>query len=535
MMLVSARRRVLLLLGSALVVVLVSPLPLAGQPASREAPPKAPPALSSEGPATEPATPPASAADSDASLPGATPDTGEAGVQPDAPDDPNRWHELAYGITLLPPPGALQFESSTVAWADPAGYKISFDIVYFDVPLTLEQVAGNALVQMGFARASPRLTTPEGKDRPEKPRAETLANRPGIQMFFDIEEDQGPGLHYGQAIIMLEPYAAAVLLLEAHPEAIEPARRAFADVLDSVHVPLAVDLDAQREARVNAADQWLRGLTPQTLVQSLPAEQWFRLLDPQGQDLGHLRLRSTADPEELRRLGHEPPGVFLRLDERRYLDGLARALDTRTDLFVADDNRTELWDRKSTLRPARRPRQKAGLPSRKTSENLTWTQVGVRGDRVVRGRTVNAVTVVAEFPPETDTARQVEQRERALGQRPQGQIRGRSTQNQWAAPDRAYLNQILVWLLPELLPRTAAVYHFSAYHPPAGKPGLRTVEVRPQPDGSTLVSDRPNSRLSPIRTQLAPDGRLVHRLYPDGKRLVPTTPQELAELWDIDP
>ncbi|MEM6458932.1 MAG: hypothetical protein AAF710_06030 [Planctomycetota bacterium] len=451
-----------------------------------------------------------------------------------APADEPRWSEAAYGVSLKPPPGSLRLESRETAWADPRGFTIGFEIITSDVPVTLEDVAANTVVQMGFANASPRLIDADGQTLTRKPRQERIAERPGIRMWFRVEpqDEAQPAWHYGQAIVMLEPYAAAVLNVRATAEAADAGRQAFDRVLESLHVPLAVELEAARSERVAAGDNWLQTVTPDDLRAALPVDRRYRLVFGD-RDVGYLQVGHTADPAVLGRLGHEPPGTLVRVRRRQMLGG--RAMDTLTTLFVADDGRRETWDTKSTVRPEGANAATPGLPRRGGPEPLTWAETGVRGDQrlgnAADARTVNTLTVVHESPPDTADARRIEAHERFAGRSRGGELRGRVRTNQWVAPDRAYLSQVHVLALPVLLPNEAATYHFSAYHPPTGRPGLRTVEVIPQPDGSRVVLDRPTSRLTAVRTTLDADGNLVEQLLPNGTRILPATPEELATIW----
>lgn len=477
-------------------------------------------------------------------LPETPPPTVPVGLSasPADPDATPRWSELNYGVSLTPPPGSLRLEGPSVVWAHPGGYKMTFELVYSEVPITLEDAAERALVQLGFAKAGPRLVTQAGQERPEKPAPTRIADRPGFRLDFETPwadnppkgKDPAGAWRNAMAIVMLEPYAAAVLHYQALPEADAAGRAAFDAVLASIDVPLVTDLDARRRERVEAGDAWLKQVSPAAWRAALPTDAWYRLIRGD-RDVGHVRIRSTSDPDELRRLGHTPPGLFVRIDRREYLASGGEALDSRLNLFASDDGRSELWDRKSSLRSTPHVGNPAGvgrgLPTRQTPAAETWAETGVRSDRLERGRTLNALTVVQEFPAPTETARRIEQHERFLGQRPRNDLRGRVSEQAWVVPETAYLNQIQVWALSRVLPPEPAVYGFSAYHPRSGRPGLRTVEVQLRPDGGRLVLDRPNSRLSPTRVVFDADGRFVESVDPAGLRTVPTTPEELARLW----
>ena len=442
-----------------------------------------------------------------------------------------RWYEMAYGVSLTPPPGTVQYEGPRVVWDDPRGFSIGFEIVYSEVPVKLEDFATSAMVQVGFARNTPRLMAEAGEDTPSKPLPETIAERPGIKLFFEIDPeaaDQEVMIH-GQAIIMLEPYAAAVVKLDAAESRLGPAREAFDAVLASLEIPLASELNDMREARVEAADAWLVATGPQALHAALPDVAWYRLTFD-GKDIGHLRLASTREPETLRRRGYSPPGTFTLINRRQMING--QALDTQTTIFVSADGKQEEWSTKTTLRdPGRR---RAGLAGNDTPALATWVETGVRGDRLAGDREVHAVTVISDSPPPIDAVLQIEKHERFTGKPRPEKVRGKTQVNEWLAPERAYLSQADLWVFPGLLPREPAEYCFTAYHPRTGKPGLRLVQVVPQDHGGVVVRDRPNSKLSPIEHVYDGEGKLLRRDYPDGMSLIPTSPQELGEIWDIE-
>lgn len=464
----------------------------------------------------------------------------------------DRWSESGYGVSLSPPPGTVQTEGRAVTWIDPRGFSISFEIVYSDLPVGLEAMTANAMVQMGFAQATPRMLNADGQPADKPPRTERLGDRPAVRMYFELDQqdkpdwfyelsnlDKGdqPSWFYGQAIVMLEPHAAVIIKLTALRENEKIGRDAFIQVLDSLTIPLASELDEMREVRVEKADQWLQSTTPEAWAQALPSDQWYRLIH-RGEEVGYVRLRSSRNPDDLRKEKQEAPGTLVIIDRREYVND--RALDTRSVLYAHDDTQREYWETKTTLRAATKP---AGLNVRPASQPLTWVQIGIRGTQQVQRRdldgnpikrNLNVITVISETPPSSDAVQQIQSHERFTGKQTVGNIRGQVDENQeWVAPERSYLSQLQVWALGTMLPAEPGVYNFSAYHPDSGKPGLRTVEVRLQDDGGLIVLDRPTSRVSPIRSVYDADRKLVERVTPQGTRLVPTTPEELAEVWGI--
>ncbi|MEM7625893.1 MAG: hypothetical protein AAF333_09710 [Planctomycetota bacterium] len=436
---------------------------------------------------------------------------------------------MAYGISLVPPPGALLYEGPSVVWDDPRGFSISFEIVYSDTRTTLKELVTSTMVQAGFANNTPRLITEEGKPVRSEPLPESIAERPGARLFFEFDPD-GPDDRprvFGQVIIMLEPYAAAVLKLNAPKSRFVEARDTFNQVVSTVHVPLGIELNESREQRVDDADAWLKGIGTETLHAALPELQWYRLLF-NGIDVGHLRFASTQDPEVLRRRGHQPPGTYSQINRRQIING--QTVDTLTTMFVSADGDQEEWSTKTTLRDPEHGR--AGLAGNPAPVLATWAETGVRGDRKVGDRDVHALTVITDSPPPSESVVLVEQNKRFVSQRRRNEARKSTQANEWEAPKRAYLSQTDLWVFAGLLPKEPGEYCFTAFHSRTGKPGLRLVEVIPLDGGGVTVRDRPNSRFSPIEHVYNRDGKLVRRTDPSGLSLVPTTHGELMEIWE---
>ena len=480
-----------------------------------------------------------------AALVGGSPVVGQTpAAEPSASSsDPSpRWTEGTYGISLLPPAGSTQWEGPRVLWANPAGFTVSFELIFSKVPFNLEQVAAATLVQMGFARSLPTLETDE-QGQPITPRPERIGDRPGIKMYFDIEEDDGTRWQYGQAIMMIEPHAAAVIKLKGSIDTAEAGRAAFEQTLASIHVPLASELDEQRGEQVEAADTWLKTVTPQQIREATPELQLYRM-QLHGQDVGYIRLEGISDAERLKARGHQPPGMLVIVRQRQYIDG--KAVDTEAGAFASDDGQGEVWSHRTTVRSDGRTAEDAGrpagLPSKTKAVDTTtrsWVQTGIRGNQqLTAGRgprqqtwDVNAVTVVTESPPNDETVAQIEAHEQFTGKAGNGHLVGKTEVSEWRAPDKAYLPQVMLPVFTQMLPRKAATYTFTAYHTASGEPGLRTVDVIPQDDGGTIIRDRPTPKVSPNLTFLDPQGNLIRRVMPNGLIIEPTTPEKLQEIW----
>ncbi|MEM1107457.1 MAG: hypothetical protein AAGH99_02070 [Planctomycetota bacterium] len=472
-------------------------------------------------------------------------------------DEGQRWSEVGYGISLAPPPGTLQIETKAVTWVDSRGFSVSFEIARTDIPVNLFDLSGAALVQLGFAQSKPLLLDADGKPIDQFPLPTTIADRPAIKIYFELDANErvdwfkapevkgnlaeNKGKWFcGQAIIMLEPFAAVVIKLNATSKAQVLGRAAFEEVLASVRVPLASELDELREERVERGDRWLKSTTPIQWAATLPREQWFRLVR-QDREIGHVRIRLSREVSELSRYKHRPPGTLMVIDRREYLE--THILDQRSIIFASDDGADELWETKKTLRPRIDSNKKSGrLQRQNPQEVFTWAETGIRGTQKVKRRGVdgnqivrnaNIMTVITESPPSSEVTRRIKAHEGFGGKVAVNDLRGRTQTNEWVAPTRSYLSQLQVWLLASMIPAESAIYCFTAYHPESGAPGLRTVEVVVQPDGALIVYDRPNSKITPIRYFFDAERNLVERISPQGNRMIPTTPKQLADIWNI--
>ena len=449
-----------------------------------------------------------------------------ATAAPPARADGGRWREMVYGVSLQPPDNALRYEGPRVIWRDPTGFWISFEIVRSQAPATLDDFATSTLVQASFSRNASKLLDQEGRATNAQPQPERIAERPAMRMYFEIEsqgKDPTPRIH-GQTLVMLEPYAAAVLKLNTPQTLFPRAQEAFDRVVASLQIPFPDELNAAREKQVDAADAWLGSLGPTALEDRLGALRWYRLVKNR-EDVGYLRVAATRDPQTLRLNKFSPPGTLVQLNRRRFFEG--RPFDTQTRIFLSADGAQEQWSRKSTLRGGDGPR--AGLTHATRTDAPTWAQTGLRA---AAGAAPQVLTVVTDRPPPTQTVARFQKHAHRFFHEPQaGTPHSSAEVKRWLVPDRAYLAQAELWSFAALLPNEAAEYCFAAYHPQSGKPGLRQVRVVPQEDGGKLVLDQPNSRLGPIHHLYSADGQLVRLTHPDGLTLLPATPQELAEIW----
>ncbi len=459
-----------------------------------------------------------------------------AQTAPPSAETPARWSETAFGISLEPPPESTVLEQPTdgtvAAFVHPSGYQIAFDLAHSEQSMAdgITTAAVAAQVQVKFARA--RTESILFKQQ-------RLADRPGALAYYLVRDDDGTTWLLGQALIMLEPQTVAVLTLTnprdvggLTPEELEqlPSRRAFERAVESVHVPDIFELKGLVESRVAAGEAWRGSLTAEALRDALPADRWYRLMEGDT-DVGYAHLRSTHDPAELRRAGLTPPGTVVQMDMRHVIRGTA--VDTQQRVYASAVGSDEMWSTKTTLRTG----QAAGDPGGKRLPGAaaeprrepTWVETGVRGG----GR----LMVTIETPPADETVRTVQQHERFRSDKPKnanGELAGRVDDLAWSDPPVAYLTQVDLFALARLFPVDAPTMSFYAYNPSTASLSLRTVRAARTADGGKAVYDRPTARRAETVTRFDAEGNLVEQQLPGGLRLVPTTPQELREAWNIE-
>jgi|GEM_PF-3070505 len=462
--------------------------------------------------------------------------------------DPHRWSETAYGISLRPPEGwtaaPAPRDGNDFAWDAPDGGRLAFKIAYSRVPVQLDQAGVQALVQMGFALHGPRLR--RGAEQ------RTIGNRPGSLMLFDIDPpDGGPSWFYAHAVIMLEPYAAAVVKIQSDSTHADAALARFEEVLASLHVPLGSELESLRRPQIDLGVAWLNALPAGALAAAVPEESWYRLCID-GKDVGHRRVVRISDPvalalePELRRRGFVPPGTAVVLQDHRQRDGVA--LDRSLYAYAEADGEIEIWDLKQTLRRATDTPGDAGLPGRADGDDgddaVTWVETGTRGPRGRRGTTAqHLIEVVQEVPPTQRTVAGVRAQESFLGSagvaaardnqgRLGGSIAGRTHHRRWQTPETGYLGQIQAMGLPAAMPRDpGTAFAFYAWDPASGDLALRTVRVGPDPEGAGdgyVVYERPAPSSAETRHRFAADGTHLESLIPGGLTVIPTTRAKLA-------
>jgi hypothetical protein len=196
------------------------------------------------------------------------------------------------------------------------------------------------------------------------------------------------------------------------------------------------------------------------------------------------------------------------------------AIDTVSRCFLSKKGTYESWATQTTVRqrvdfqektPIRNPNiisngqapRRIDQASVHKARNTTWLETGVRNH--------NQITIIREGPSGV---------KRFL----------------WTKPKEGYLGQVELYLLAPLLPKKSSEkLAFYAYYPKTGTISFRSIHIEPNPTtGQFNVYSRPSPDSPEQVSQYNAEGLLVKRTLGEGRLVVPTTRQELANIWKIE-
>lgn len=355
----------------------------------------------------------------------------------------------------------------------------------------------------------------------------------------------------GQAFVQLSPMAFIVVQLETPYKNFEDSKKVFEGMVKSILVRSPKEMEAERERLLNAGDQLRKMLNHRLLKTAMLPETVLPIVDndgrPQGkaplrlqyqrilkdgQDVGWMKVvhRERRDdivvPQAKNTRGTVRPGqsnvewvkkelgvIGIGVDVYARMHMGPRAIDSVSRCFQSQDGNFESWSIRTSVRGRtdfRDPklRQQAEefnrlIAESKKIQERTWYETGVRnGDQV---------TVIRQGPSGI-------------------------TRHTWRTPPDGYLSQVQLYLLAPLLPRKETdEWGFYAYYPNTGTISLRTVRVVPDGDsGGFHVYSRPSPEEPEQVTHYTSDGMMTKRELAEDRQIVPTTRQELANIWNID-
>jgi hypothetical protein len=441
-------------------------------------------------------------------------------------NDPRRWSEPAFGISLLPPPP----EQAQII--DHPADGALLHIVGREGYLIIASLR-ETKTDVERDRAVADVVTQTLSIYPAKPMGQAhllrAAERDVAVIYYRVDPSAGAGEKsaapkadpwlLGQTIVFLYPQQLLVFEIRATTTALEKVNLVVEALLDSLAVMPPEELAALRQAQLQRGDDWLKTVTADQLRAAAPPERWLRILEGDI-DVGYLRYRCTED-EAVTRKG-------LRLEmQSRVVQGLM-ATDFLANFFMADDGSTEIWSIRTTVRPADASAPAPGSLSQ--AEGLIpGSPPGSAGS--TPGSTAPSQGLIAPARAAAETG---------LRSGPEFTVTLDTPSsvhtNQWDTPPTAYLPLVTQQIMGPLLPRQQeATFGFYSYFPNQSQIAYRTERVVPSPtrDGSYQVHTRPAPDQPVTVTHYDSRGRLLRVVMPGNRVLLPSTLQQIESLWRV--
>lgn len=398
-----------------------------------------------------------------------------------------RWQEDSYGLSLLEPADFRRLElpadDALVQFVSPTGTSFSIFIRRAKEELNL-----NTLKQ----QASAEITLGLGEALLIDDLVVEADGRPGSITYFPTQQREGGNRVFGLGLVKIDPFTVVVLHLEGGVESFEGDRAAFEAMVRSIEFANPADLDRVRTAWVKAGERWLSGVDHDSLQKAMIPEQWLRIVDTQGNDVGYARIRQRLDTM----LGIE--GIHIEVNSR--IQAGPESYDTESFFFQGEDGSVELWSVRTAQRSDDKNQPRLRSNTRPSGPQVV-SETGLRSG----GR----IKVKRQAPGEVDEL-------------------------EWPTPPNAYLSQVDLQLLPALLPRNRQnEFGFYAYSTSKGRITLRTIQIYPTDDGGYVVRERPSPERDEQISRYDERGRLIRREMADGMVMLPATAEEMRAIWDI--
>lgn len=338
----------------------------------------------------------------------------------------------------------------------------------------------------------------------------TVGGRPASRFFVSIPAQTEADRERVRMYTLVDVGQGRVVSFDLHCErdAEREARVAYLAILGSVRFSANAALAADRAVAIETGQALLSSLTAGDYAQAIARldGRWDRLAMPAPTDLesdevelGYRRIRAwegsrgevdpERSPEDWNERDHQR-GLLVRLDGRLLDRGRGGAadtiIDTRVVCFMTPDRAQEAWTITTAVRRGERP----PVVSREFGERDGE-------DMVVARRGVRSMTMRPVVPP------------------------------------KGYLNQLELYLLPQLLAAHGAPAEYAFYTYAGGEQGVRLRRFTLDRERgaaawrlTTTLGDDPSTV-----SVLEADGTLIASDRPDGSRWTPTTRERLLDLW----
>jgi hypothetical protein len=411
-----------------------------------------------------------------------------------------RWSERSYGISLRPPLGSRLMEQTgdesilRIVGANgeyTCSMSIKKPVRKTEAELVIENVVEDAIRQISISQPSARLVD-KNKIKP--------AGKPGGVIFLTMpptKRDPKPWV-LGQAFMLIDPETALVIRLDVEADKFERTRPIFEAMVMSLGVEKPEDIDRERQAQIEASDEWRKTVTSKKLAMALVSEQWFRVTEGKT-DVGYTRVQQSV--------GRSMDASGIQIDIQARVQVEDKTYESVSQFFLSDDGNKEVWSVKTTVMPLNATPEKTA--AKKPSNNrkslapdvITWSETGVRSG--------------ADITLNRDT--------------PTG-----SKQFKWQRPPRGYLSQAELYLLDVTLPRQQAqTYGFYAYYANSGRVTFRAERIAPEPSGGFRVFSRPSPEQPEQMSVFDAQGKLLRRELPGGRVMTPTTFEQVRSIWKL--
>jgi len=396
-----------------------------------------------------------------------------------------RWRDRSHGISIrLPVDTRMRREVGDkylFRLADTDGlFTMSLQVKRSRSELRLQRVAEAAREQLQKATATVEILDQHGAE---------LGDRPGILLYADTPQANGPRVMFGQGIVRLDPQTYAVFEVRCDMEDRTKVRPIYEAMLSTLQITDPEELNKRRQETLQRGHEWREQLSLEEIHGALRDEHFYRLIrenadSGDSEDVGYMRVRqSTAQ-----RNGE--PGVRIRVQTR--ITRPEFHVDSEARYFLADDDSFEFWSVTTTRRP------RAGNAKERDRQARTFVNTGIRADGVI--------TITREGA-------------------------GDQSERKYPVPETGYLSQVEAWLLPRLIPTDKPnTYGFYCYNAGTGQINYRTDKIIPTLNGFTIRSRlNPNER--PIEAAYKADGTLIEKELSSGLKRVPADAQTIRRLW----
>jgi len=368
-------------------------------------------------------------------------------------------------------------------------------------------------------------------------------------------DSDAKGWYMGQAFMQLAPNAFVMIQLEVGEKSFEKVKPIFEEVIKSLEVQNPKELDEMRKDLIKKGDTLDKTINHRRLRDAMLPEVSTPIVDDDGKPAGVMPLRlqylrvleNGKDIGWMKIVNRERRDQIVIIDKKEVIDpktgrtkvvrdaqikeqginGIGvdvyarlhvanRAVDSHSQMFLAEDGQYESWSIRTTVRdqidgipdakdkptfnPGKAPAKAAPAPRHHIR---TWLETGVQNRE--------QITIIREGPTGIDRIN-------------------------YRRPTDGYITQTELYLLAPLLPREKFECGFYAYYPNTGTISFRTMRVVDDGDssGNFRVYSRPSPDSPEQVTEYDRQANIARRLLGEGREVVPITREELAKVWKID-